>query len=268
MGGMGSTQLATQYADSRNLAARQRIYRFAETNITFGQWVLQQLDLPDGARVLELGCGHGAMWNNQRAWAGRRWELVLTDLSHGMVTEARRQLTSVGRVHVARADAQWIPFVDRSFDAVIANHMLYHVPDRQRCIAEVRRVLREDGKFFAATNTFGHLRELKALLDSFAPGAFDFGDGSGIRWFALENGAEQLSRHFAHVSTAQRSVALRVTEAQAIIDYALSIDKFRSEITDERLEMLERKVEETIRRDGSFIISTEAGMFTASGSAS
>ena len=52
-------------------------------------------------------------------------------------------------------DVQALPFKDDAFDVVIANHMLYHVPDPDRGVAELARVVHRDGVVLAATNGYG-----------------------------------------------------------------------------------------------------------------
>jgi len=258
-----SKELAEQYRDSSNLAARQRIYRFAQSSIPFGQWVMEQLNLPQGGRVLELGCGHGVLWAKRTSWRDNGWRLVLSDLSEGMAREAHKELAGTGNVHVLRSDAQAIPLADRSCDGVVANHMLYHVPDRDRCFREVRRVLREGGKLFAVTNSFAHLRELKELFEPFVPGAMTPSSVGELHWFAMETGAAQLSRHFNSVSESHIGGELRVTEAQAVVDYAMSIDRVRAQITETQLSALRAQVQRAIDRDGAFVVHTRVGMFTA-----
>ena len=58
------------------------------------------------------------------------------------------KLADVRGVKFECADIQNLPYQDASFDVVIANMMLYHVPDIARGLSEVRRVLRRDGRFF------------------------------------------------------------------------------------------------------------------------
>ena len=53
-----------QYRDASNLNARSAIYRFGDQKTTpWPRWVFEQLALPSNARVLELGCGSGALWS-------------------------------------------------------------------------------------------------------------------------------------------------------------------------------------------------------------
>jgi SAM-dependent methyltransferase len=87
------------------------------------------------------------------------------------------------------ADVQELPFEDRSFDAVVAAWMLYHVPDLDRGFAEIARVLRDGGVLFATTNSRYHLQELRDLV----------GSGPSPSKFTREDGRDQLLRHFAAV---------------------------------------------------------------------
>jgi ubiquinone/menaquinone biosynthesis C-methylase UbiE len=77
---------------------------------------------------------------------------------------------------------------DHTFDIVIANHMLYEVPDRSAVFNEVVRVLRPEGRFCATTNGENHMHELDALIAQ----PEKTRDISTTR-FSLENGAEQLA---------------------------------------------------------------------------
>lgn len=62
-----------------------------------------------------------------------------------------------------QANATALPFEDGSFDAVIAMHMLYHLPDPAKGFAEMHRVLKPGGFLAVTTNGAGNMRELYAL---------------------------------------------------------------------------------------------------------
>ena len=92
-----------------------------------------------------------------------------------MVEQARRNLTPSGHPFTfGQLDAQALPFADGSFDSVIANHMLYHVPDRQKTYAEVRRVLKPEGRFYAATMSRDNMKQV-ADLERLCGFTSDFG---------------------------------------------------------------------------------------------
>ncbi len=121
-----------------------------------------------------------------------------------MVDAAWRNLVVTGRAFkFEQIDAQSIPYPDETFDAVIANHMLYHVPDRKKALSEIRRVLKADGRLFATTVGDQHLKEISAWLTR-AAGKQGWSH-TFSQPFLLENGASQLQEFFPHVEI----VALR-----------------------------------------------------------
>jgi SAM-dependent methyltransferase len=179
--------LERQYRTAENLATRIALHeRFSTSREPLPRWVFDRLPLESAVDVLEVGCGNANLWyaNRDRIPPGLR--LTLTDFSEGMVDEARSRLGALATYRVA--DVQELPFVDASFDLVIANHMLFHVPDRRRALREIARVLRSGGVVIATTNGRNHLCELRAAWSA--------------RWsrrFGLENGAAQLGRFFTEV---------------------------------------------------------------------
>ncbi len=162
-----------QYHDDANLAARIDIHRRFSTNPQgWYEWLFDRFALPAGAHLLELGCGEGGMWAARRDRLPPDLRLTLTDVSPGMLTAARTRLEpALSDIRFAVVDCQAIPFADASFDVVIANHMLYHVPDIPRALGEIRRVLRPNGWFHGATNGLRHMLELDQLVERFAPEA-------------------------------------------------------------------------------------------------
>ena len=80
-------------------------------------------------------------------------------------------------------DAQSISYEDEIFDAVIANHMLYHVPDRMKAIAEIKRVLKWGGRFIATTVGSHHLKEMNNWLQRVSlDKSFESMTASFIHW--------------------------------------------------------------------------------------
>jgi ubiquinone/menaquinone biosynthesis C-methylase UbiE len=146
--------LNEQYRNSGNLDARFEIHeRFSTNPYGWHRWVFDQLNLDEHARVLELGCGPAYLWTKNSWRMPQGSAIALTDFSAGMLDDARNALAE-DQDHFSfhQMDAQELNFDNGSFDAVIANHMLYHVPDRSAVFAHVRRVLADNGTFFATTN--------------------------------------------------------------------------------------------------------------------
>lgn len=133
-------------------------------------------------RVLEVGCG----WGELAEWVARETgaDVILTDLSPRMVELSRER-----GLDARQADVQHLPFEDGTFDAAVAAWMLYHVPDLDRGLSELARVVRPGGRLVAATNSAFHLQELRDLV----------GSGPSPSTFTRENGEALLRRHFAGI---------------------------------------------------------------------
>lgn len=130
-------------------------------------------------RVLDVGCGDGRIPSLYAAP-----QVVCVDSSDASVAAARAR-----GLDARIADAQALPFGDSSFDVATCNHTLYHVPDRDRALAELARVLRPGGRFAGIYNTPDHLHEVwSAVGADWARDAFD-----------SESGLPYMERHFEGV---------------------------------------------------------------------
>ncbi len=251
-----------QYRDSSNLDARVEIHRRFSTN-PYGwfRWVFDSLTgLPENAVVLELGCGPGLLWkeNADRIPAG--WDVTLSDLSSGMLDAAWRNLVVLSRpFRFGEIDAQSIPCGDASFDAVIANHMLYHVPDRDAAIREFRRVLKPCGRLSVATVGEHHHEEMHRWLDRVSVNhSFE----SFIGPFTLENGLEQLRPYFPDVTLRRYPDELHLTDLAAIEAYVRSMIP-AAELSETELACLRQELGEALRDGGMIRVRKDSGLFEA-----
>lgn len=251
-----------QYRDSSNLDARVEIHRRFSTN-SYGwmNWVFDHiLALPVNAKILELGCGPAYLWKENVSRIPSAWDITLSDLSSGMLDSAWRNLVVTGRAYnFKEIDAQSIPFEDETFDVVIANHMLYHVPDKAKALTEIKRVLKTGGRFFATTVGDNHLKEItdwfrqihkSEVWDSFA------------NLFTLENGLAQLQPVFPNVTLSRYEDSLHVTELEPLVAY------FRSgvragELSDEEFAKLQVDLEKELKEKGRIFITKDSGLFEA-----
>jgi ubiquinone/menaquinone biosynthesis C-methylase UbiE len=151
------------------------------------------------------------------------------------------------------ADVQELPFADESFDVVLANHMLYHVPDRPRAFAEVRRVLAPGGGFHASTNGRGFMKELLDLVGPRWPFA------QHVEEFGLETGPAQLEPYFVDVRVERFENELVVTEVEPVLAYIRSSSAY----TGSDLEPARQMVQAALARDGVFRIGKQHGVIDA-----
>ncbi|MBE5809620.1 MAG: methyltransferase domain-containing protein [Clostridiales bacterium] len=205
--------VSNQYATSSRLETRISIHeKYSRNKLPFGEWVVSHYDLQPGEQVLELGCGTGSMWQGMTLPDG--CHVTLTDLSAGML-ETARQNTAHLCADYAVCDAMTVPYSAAAFDVVIANMMLYHVPDIDRALSEIRRVLKPNGRFFAAT--FGEHGAVEAVLEMLKLPC------SANHRFTLQNGTAQLEKHFSEIHLIRREDALDVTHLPDLITYLRSM---------------------------------------------
>ena len=209
-----------QYKTPSNLTARADLHqRFSTAPGSWPSWVMDQIDLQPGERVLEVGGGPGGLWRANRDRLADGVRVCFTDFSQGMVQAARAGLNAARGFAFANADVQNLPLPAGAFDRAIANQMLYHVPDLRRAIRELARVLAPGGRLCAATNGARHMIEYFSLMHQFEP---RYPQSAEMVTYRLENASEWLSPAFSRVEVRRRPDTLWVTEAGALVDYALS----------------------------------------------
>ncbi len=255
--------LNEQYKDATNLNARIRLHaRFSTNKRGWHRWLFDQFRIAPGSRILELGCGPGKLWQSNLDRIGDDWQITLSDFSAGMLQEAQKKLSqSQHHFTFQIIDAQAIPFEDASMDVVIANHMLYHVPDRPKALAEIRRVLKPEGRFYASTIGDTDLHEVFELI-----GRVDRAYAQKRRRnpFTLESGAEQLAHWFASITLYRYEDALVVTETEPLIDYILS-GAAKAVFVEEKLQRLRNLLNQELAAHKAIYITKDSGLFEAFG---
>lgn len=194
------TLVREQYASESRLRARQAIYGETEGEDP-RQLAFEAVAEARPERVLAVGGGQGEL--AERIVAELGCELVMLDLSERMVELARER-----GVDARVGDVQQLPFPDASFDVCVAAWMLYHVPDVNRGVAELARVLRPGGRLVAVTNSQEHLKELRDLFPT-----------TWESTFRSEDGEQLLSSHFPRVERRDAEGWVTIPSREAILAY-------------------------------------------------
>jgi 2-polyprenyl-3-methyl-5-hydroxy-6-metoxy-1,4-benzoquinol methylase len=172
-----------QYETEDRLRARKSAYANAEGDDP-REFAFEAVAEARPRRVLEVGGGEGELAERIVKELGA--ELVGIDQSERMV-EIQRSKGIDARIGAVNE----LPFGEGEFDVAVAAWMLFHVPDLDRAIAELARVLKPTGRLVAATNSIEHFQDLWDLAGAKNPHlVFTFGS---------ENGGKILDRHFKHV---------------------------------------------------------------------
>ena len=245
----------TQYSTSNGLNTRIAFHDMYSTNkYGYGNWILSNYEISEGAKVLEVGCGTANMWVGHDDLIAKCALLTLTDMSEGMLSTARENIGERKNVAYALADIQDIPFEDDSFDAVIANSMLYYVPNIECGIHEVRRVLRNEGVFYCAT--YGENNFTDVLADWFEL------DGESFRPnhnFTMQNGEQKLKEAFTNVEANFYEDSLHITNIEDLTDYLRSLVSLKAII-----DLPSDRIHEILMRhscNGTIELPKEYGMF-------
>ena len=258
------TSLLKQYSNSKNFMARVELNRRFGTNpYKWTLWLFDQIEFKKGAKVLELGCGNGILWKSNISKIPEDTRITLSDFSQGMLDDARVTMgEDEKRFEYDVIDAQEIPYPDDSFDIVIANLMLYHIPDREKAISEISRVLKNSGALYATTFGRNYMKELSDLVS-----AYDKDVNCSLepvaRAFGLENGENQLSEHFEDVTLIKYKDGLEVTEAEPLVNYVLSFTRVKDSINGDKINDFTHYIKNILDESGKITIKKESGMFIA-----
>jgi len=207
------------YAHAGNLKSRVSLYDHREPRI-------DPVDIaaglmPAGPRlVLDIGCGYGRYLKRLRADHPDA-AVVGIDAAPGMLTRVEPPIMV--------ADAQAIPYPDGCADAVLAMHMLYHVPDIAKAVAEFRRILKPGGTLLVSTNAHDDMAEpyamwARAIRSVLGPDVFLPGDE--VVKFDSANAPSHLEAEFASVERFEERGTVSVPEPGPLMDYLASIRSY------------------------------------------
>lgn len=252
--------LKAQYRNSTNISARIRLHRlFSSNKHGWFPWIYEQCQITEGMKILELGCGNGRLWIENKAKLPADCEIILSDISEGMIRDVRReQSLQDDRFSFAAFDCHAIPYEDASFDLVIANHVLFYCKDVDRVCSEVGRVLKPGGRFVCGTYGVAHMQEVSRLVTQFDDRITLSGENL-YEHFGKENGAQALAPYFAEVDWQQYEDALIVTQAEPLIEYVLSCHGNQNQYILEKYNKFRKYVEGQIRN--GYTITKDAGIF-------
>lgn len=252
--------LKTQYQNAGNISARISLHKDYSVNKQgWFPWLYEQCKVEGGMRILEIGCGNGALWAENINRLPMGISVILSDISEGMIRDARRGIVNdKGVFSFESFDCHRLPYKDESFDLVIANHLLFYCEDIDKVCREAERVLKKGGSFVCSTYGSNHMKEITELVQSFdarivlaAKNLYDE--------FGLENGEEILKHTFSEVECKRYDDAIIINKPEPLIDYILSCHGNQNQILLDRYKDFKAFVEKKMRY--GFRITKDAGVF-------
>lgn len=261
-------KMAEQYRTDDNLNRRIRIHSYNTNPYLWMDWVYDRLNLQENAKVLEIGCGNGLLWENSVHRLPRGLSILLTDYSEGMLAQTKKALEPYKAelkdkeitLRFETADANQLQIREKDFDRVIANHMLYHVENRDACLKTIKGLLKKNGMLCCTTVGQNHMKELHDLVTEFDP-AIEIPPGI-TECFCLQNGANQLKKYFKEVKREDYPCDLKVIDVDAVYDYVYSYPGNAAVILGRKGDQFYSLIKEKMMREGFFFIHKETGIFT------
>ena len=252
--------MKNQYQNASNISSRINLHSLYSSNRQgWFPWVYTQCHIHPNMKILELGCGDGALWTQNMSLLPAEISVTLSDLSSGMLRDARRAIGPEDRRFTFRVfDCGRIPYENESFDLVIANHVLFYCEDIPGVCREIRRVLKSGGHFICSTYGSRHMQEVSRLVQDFDERIVLSADRLYER-FGRENGNEILSPYFRQISWESYEDSLLVPDAEPLISYILSCHGNQNQYILDRYKDFRSFVSRKTR--GGFYITKDAGIF-------
>jgi len=248
-----------QYKDGSNLTTRVSLYdKYSVSQLNYKEWIWQQYEFEDGDAILEFGSGTGKDWQDHLDYIPNRATVIMSDFTDGMVDTLKERFSRHPQIDIKKLDIQEADITKESQKHVVANSMLYHVPDIKRAVSEVKRILKPGGVFYATTssNSKCMMKFLKESLEDF---------DSSIQFpkeitFTLDNGGSYLEDVFNEYEIRRYTNTLKISKVEDLVAFIYSI--YSIEGLQEAAKESMNEYYEGMKDDEGFItIVIEYGMF-------
>lgn len=252
--------LKNQYQNATNISSRINLHSlYSQNSKGWFPWIYEQCRIVPGMRILEVGCGDGTLWTDNLSSLPEKISVTLSDISEGMLRDARRAIGSEDERFAFEAfDCGDIPYEAESFDLVIANHVLFYCEDVAAVCKEIRRVLKKGARFVCSAYGSCHMQEVSRLVQDFDERIVLSADKLYER-FGRENGQEILEPFFSSVRWQAYEDSLLVPDAEPLISYILSCHGNQNQYILDRYKEFRSFV--TKKTKGGFHITKDAGVF-------
>lgn len=260
--------LKNQYQNANNISARIRLHQnYSSNKQGWFPWIYEHLNIHSGMKILEIGCGNGALWTehiqnsllqHQNPFP-ENVQIVLSDISEGMIRDIKRNIAEkYTQFSYAAFDCHQIPYANESFDLVIANHVLFYCNDIPQVCQEIQRILKPNGVFICSTYGSKHMKEITDLVQQFDKHIVLSG-AALYENFGLENGNNILSPYFLSVQKQLYEDSININSAEPLIEYILSCHGNQNQYLIDRYTEFKCFVEKKV--SNSFHITKDAGLF-------
>ena len=258
--------MKSQYENANNISARIRLHKDYSTNTQgWFPWIYEtgivpSLEKRKGGKIeiLELGCGDGSLWVENQSRLPENVHITVSDISEGMIRDIRRNLGNDERFSYETFDCHKIPAKAKTYDIIIANHLLFYCEDIDQVCKEIKRVLKTNGVFLCSTYGSGHMKEITELVQKFDKRIILAAENLYDR-FGLNNGEDVLKEYFSRIEPRRYEDAIYINQADPLIEYILSCHGNQNQYILDRYHDFRLFVEKQVKNE--YRITKEAGYF-------
>lgn len=252
-------ELVEQYRNATNIDIRMRLHdKYSMNPVSWFHWLFSFYKIEENSQVLEIGCGNGQLWKDNQEYI--KGHIVLSDVSQGMVHDARENLSQVSCMQYQCFDCLHIPYPDEYFDVVIANHVLFYLKDLSKALSEIQRVLKPHGFLYCSTYGSQHMKEITDLVKEYNP-KIVLSNRQLYDVFGLDNGLDILKKYFSKVEKKCYDDHLEVDNMDDIANYILSCHGNQTEYISKDYQAFKNFLDRKLSLHPRFYITKDAGMF-------
>jgi len=258
--------LKSQYENANNISARIRLHKDYSVNKQgWFPWIYETgiaplliCDKRTTIEILELGCGEGSLWVENKEKLPEHVHITVSDISEGMIRDIRRNLNGDARFSYETFDCHNIPAKASTYDVIIANHLLFYCDDIEQVCSEITRVLKPNGVFLCSTYGSKHMKEITELVQKFDKRIVLAAENLFDR-FGLDNGQMILQDYFSNIEEHIYEDSILIDQAEPLIEYILSCHGNQNQYLLERYHDFRLFVEKQVKKE--YHITKDAGYF-------
>lgn len=250
-----------QYKNDKNLKIRTNLHSYNTNKVDWDKWCFNNISFFENAKVLELGCGTGEFWRKNIDDLDKNLNICISDFSESMLNIAKINLKDIKfKFKFKEINAESIPFKDNTFDIIIAQHMIYFIPNIDKALKEIKRVLRPGGKLYVTANSKYSMSELNELLEDFLPKSGLNSNGYSTR-FELENGKEILEKYFKNIYVNVLDGKIIIDNPNPVVSYKASTIQGEKVLIGDKRKEFKEYLKKYIKDNGNISITTKTCMF-------
>jgi len=248
-----------QYKSTNYLDSRIAIHKFNINKQSFFEWSWDQMSINADLKILEVGCGPGTFWLDNKKKLSNSSSVLMTDFSEAMINKARNNLTNDSRFTYEIADIDNLKYNNEEFDLVMAHFVLYHALNKDIALSELRRVCNRSGRVSITTNSEQHMLnvyEIGKIIDD------NFPTDRNIDTFTEEIADQMLPKYFSDIEKHVSLDYIRVDQIQLILDYVRSaIEPRKIKVADDFYQKYAELVGHDIENKGYFEIPKRSPIY-------